>query len=104
MTSLNKHETAGTVHRIENDALFKFLSETVLERCGPIKWPIPQTFADVKKVVVVFMFFVVKVVLVSRPTTTNTKDVHEPLGFRLMSMRLISVSFGDCASGERVLP
>ena len=41
MTSLNKHEMAGTVHRIENDALFEFLSETVLERCGPVKWPIP---------------------------------------------------------------
>jgi len=39
--------------------------------------------------------FAVKVVLVSGPTTTDAKDVKESLGLRLMSVRIVSVSFGD---------
>jgi hypothetical protein len=50
------------------------------------------------------MFFVVKVVVVSGPTTTDAEDVKESLGFRLMSVRIISISFGDGTPREGVLP
>lgn len=104
MTSLNKDETTGAANRIKDHALFELLPEAILERCSPVKWPASQTFTDVKKVVVVFMFFVVKVVIVPRPTTTDTKDVQESLGFRLMPVRIVGVSFSNSTSRERVLP
>ena len=45
----------------------------------------------------------VEVVLVSRPTAANSKDVQEPLGFRLLPARVVSVGFGDGTSRELVL-
>jgi hypothetical protein len=104
MTSLNKNETSGTANRMKNYALFEFLSETILECCGPVEWPVSQTFTNVEKTVIMLMLFVVKVVVISGPTTTDAKDVKEPLGFRLMSVRIISISFGDGTPRERVLP
>ena len=50
------------------------------------------------------MFFVVKVVLVAGPITTDAKDVEEPLSFHLMSVRIISISFSDGTPREGVLP
>jgi len=50
------------------------------------------------------MSFVVKVVVVFSPATTNAKDVHESLGFRLVSVKIVSISFGDGTPRERVLP
>ena len=84
--------------------LFEFLSETILECCGPVEWPVSQTFTDVEEAVVVFMFFVVKVVVVSGPATTDAKDVKESLGFRLVPVRIVSICFGDGTPREWVLP
>ena len=92
------------LHRMGNYTLFEFLPEAILECCGPIEWPVPQTFADIEKTMLVFMLFVVKVFLVSRPATTDAKDVQEPLGFRLMSVRIIGISFGDGAPREGIFP
>ena len=75
-----------------------------MECCGPVKWPVSQTFTNVEKAVVVFVFFVVKVILASGPTTTDAKDVKESLGLRLMSVRIISISFGNGTPREGVLP
>ena len=91
----------GTSH--ENDTLFKFLPEAILERRGPIKRPVTQTFTDIEQAMLVFMLFVVEVIVVSRPTAANTEDVQEPLGFRLVPVRIVSISFGDGAPREGVL-
>ena len=72
MKSLNGHEIAGTARCMENDSLFMFPLEAILERHRPMKLPVPRTFADVEKVVVVFTFIVVEVVLVSRPGYSRT--------------------------------
>jgi len=50
------------------------------------------------------MSFVVKVILVSGPTETDTKDIQESLGFRLASVRTVSISFGGGGPSEGVLP
>ena len=50
------------------------------------------------------MLFVIKVVVVSGPTTTDAKDVHESLGFRLVSVRILGISFGNGTPREGVLP
>ena len=103
MTSLNRDETTGTVDRTENYTLFEFPSEAILECCGPVEWPVSLTFADVEKAVVMFTFFVIEVLLVSGPTTADAKDAQESLGFRLVSVRIIGVSFSNGTSGEGVL-
>ena len=87
-----------------NHRLFEFLPETILECCGPIKRPVPQTLTNIEKAVLVFMFFVVKVFLVPRPAAANTKDVQEPFGFRLMPVGIIGIGFSDGTSREWVLP
>ena len=51
-----------------------------------------------------FVFFVVKAVFASGVTVTDVKDVKVSPGFRLMSMRIISVSFGNGIHREGVLP
>ena len=87
----------------ENDILFKFLPEAIPERRFPIKRPVTQTFTDIEQAMLVFMLFVVEVVVVSRPTATNMKDVQEPFGFRLVPVRIVSIGFGDGAPREGVL-
>ena len=62
-----------------------------------------QTFTNIEQAAAVFVFFIVKVVIFSGTTTTDAKDVKQLLGFRLMSMRIIGVSFGDSTPGEGVL-
>ena len=94
MTSLDGHEIAGTVRHMENDSLFTFLLEAILERYRPMKWPVPQTFADVEKAVLAFVFFIVEVTLIS------VQDVQGPRSFRLVPVRIVSIVFGDGASGE----
>ena len=89
---------------MENDRLFKFFPEAVLECCCPIKRPVPQTLTDIEKAVLVFMFFVVKVFIVSRPTTANTKDVQEPFGFCLMPVGIVGIGFSNGTSRKGVLP
>jgi len=69
-----------------------------------VEWPGSQTFTNVDNAVVAFALLVVKVVLVSRPTGTDTKDIQKSLGFRLVSVRTISISFGGGRPGEGVLP
>ena len=104
MTSLDEHETNRTVSKMENDKLFKFLPEAVLECRCPIKRPVSQTLTNIEKAVLVFMFFIVKIVIVSGPTTANTKDVQEPFSFRLVSVGIVGVGFSDSTSREWVLP
>ena len=104
MTSLNKNEMPGTINRIKDYALLEFLPETILECCGPVEWSVSQTFTDVEKAVVVFVFFVVKFVLASGATATDAKDVKESLCFRLMSVRIISISLCNGTAREGVLP
>ena len=104
MTSLNKNEMPGTINRIKDYALFEFLPETILECCSPVEWPVSQTFTDVEKAVVVFVFFVVKFVLASSATATDAKDVKKSLCFRLMSVRIISISLCNSTAREGVLP
>ena len=60
-----------------------------------MKWPVPQTFADVEKTVPAFVFFV-EVSLIS------VQDVQGPRSFRLVPVRIVSIGFGDGASGEGV--
>ena len=50
------------------------------------------------------MLFVIKVVVVSGPTTTDAKDVHESLGFRLVPVRILGICFGNGTPREGVLP
>ena len=47
-----------------------------------------------------FVLFVVRLVLVSGPITTDVKDVKESLGLRLIAVRIISVSSGDGRLGK----
>lgn len=98
---MNGHETTGRVHRVENDPLFEFLAETILaQHCGPIKRPVPHTSTSVEKAVLVFIFFVVEVVPVSRPTTANAKGVLESLIFRLVPLRVVNIGFGYGVQGR----
>jgi len=92
------------VNHTENDALLELPPEAILERCGPVKGPVPQTFTDVEKPVIVFMFFVVEVILISRPTTTDAKNVQEPLSFSPVSVMIVGICFSDGTARERVLP
>ena len=104
MTSSNKNKTLGTASRIKNYALFEFLPETVLECCGLVEWPVSQTFADIENAVVMFVFFVVKVAFASSAIVTDVKGVKVSPGFRLMSMRIINLGFGNGMHKEGVLP
>jgi len=69
-----------------------------------MEWQVSRSLANVERAVIVFMSFVVSVVLVSSPTTTDAKDIHESLGLRLLSVRIVSTSFDDDTSREGVLP
>jgi len=88
----------------ENYTLFEFLPEAILKCSSPVEWPVSQPFTDVEKAVIVFVFFVVKIVLVSGPTTADAKDVQESLGFCLIAVRIVRIRFGDGASRKGVLP
>jgi len=50
------------------------------------------------------MLFVVEVVLISRPTTTDAKDVQEPLSFSPVSVMIVGICFSDGTPREGVLP
>ena len=61
-----------------------------------MKWPVPQSFDDVEKTVLAFVFFVVEVTLIS------VQDVQGPRSFHLVAVRIVSIGFGDGASREGV--
>jgi len=49
------------------------------------------------------MFFVVEVVLISRPSTTDAKDVQEPLSISSVTVMVVIIGFGDGATREGIL-
>jgi hypothetical protein len=86
----------------KNYAISEFVPETISERHGSVGWPAPQTSTGAEKGVVAFVFFVVEVGLVLGPAATGARDVEESLGL-LMSVRIISMGFGDGALMEWAL-
>jgi len=91
------------VNHMKNDALLELPPEAILERCSPIKQPIPKTFTDVEKTVIAFMFFSVEVVPIPHPTTTDAKDVQEPLSFGPVSVMIAGICFRNGTAREGVL-
>jgi len=82
---------------------FSSSPEAISERCSPIRRLIPQALTDVEKTVIVFMFFAV-VVLISRPTTTDAKDVQGLPGFGFVPVMVVCIWFRDGMPRERVPP